>query len=180
MINLLPENQKNNIDREYTFRRWAVWLTVILILVVIAFILMVPAYISSIYKNKAAMLNETKASTTGTTTAEIAFKKQLDNAKVLVRVLKPADTQPLLLSHVMPILLKDKTGENSITDIFYTNNGNGNATISVKGIAKTRESLSHFTDALAHEPGIVKVDVPVSNFAKESNIIFSFIVTAQK
>jgi Tfp pilus assembly protein PilN len=180
MINLLPENQKNNIDREYTFRRLAVWLSGVLLLVAITLILMIPAYILSVNKNSAAKLNETQANTTSTTTAEIAFKKQLDDAKVLVRILRPADAQPLLLTHVMPILLKDKTGENSITDISYTNNGSGNATISIKGIAKTRESLSHFTDALAHEPGIVKVDVPVSNFAKESNIVFSFVVTAQK
>lgn len=52
--------------------------------------------------------------------------------------------------------------------------------ISVNGKADTRQALANFHAVLRAEPMVEKVDLPISNLAKEKDIEFSMTVTLKK
>jgi hypothetical protein len=177
MINLLPDNEKNNVNHEYKLRRLALWLIASLTIVGIMIILMVPLYSLARYKSWVITSNIS----TSTPDSDIEGKDlqaQIQDAKLLVSVLKP-NTENILPTAIIDMLVKNKTEFNTITSIRYSLEESGTTTVVVQGIAKTRESLSYFTDALKHEPQISQIDVPVSNFAKDANIKYTFTLTAQ-
>ncbi len=171
MINLLPENNKKELDREYTYRHAVVALWSALALIVVALVVMVPAYILTLYKG---MVETSTVPTDEIAKNEADFKKQLEETKLLINVLKPK-TGITLPSNVITLLDKHKTTKNTITSLTYVVSDAGTL-VDVRGIAKTRESLSVFTDALRKEGIITKVDVPVSNFAKDTNIAYTFSI----
>jgi hypothetical protein len=175
MINILPENEKKNIDREYQFRKIAVILFAVLGLIIIAIVALLPSYILAIYKSKTAML---PIGVQDAVEKQVQFKRQLDDAKVLIRVLKP-ETNSQVPSEVIQLLAKHKTESITINDISIEKKKGAELGVIVKGVAQTRDSLSRFTDALMKETTIAKVDVPVSNFAKDSNIAYSFTITTK-
>jgi len=174
MINLLPENEKQTLGREYKYRHAVVALSATLVLIVVALVVMMPAFVLALYKSS-AVSTEAVVVDPAIAQTQAEFKKQLDDAKLLINVLRPQGTSTVP-SKIIVLLAKHKTSENTITSIAYDAKETGTV-VDVKGIAKSRESLSAFSDALRKEQGIADVNVPVSNFAKDVNIPYSFTVT---
>jgi hypothetical protein len=69
------------------------------------------------------------------------------------------------------IILK-KMPNIKIKEISYQNNGNKGKIINVNGIAPNREVLLSFRRALEDDASFSKVDLPISNFVKGTNIRF--------
>ena len=59
----------------------------------------------------------------------------------------------------------------SITNLFYTKEN-----LSITGIAESRETLLDFRRELEQKAYTETVDLPISNFAKDTNIPFSMNV----
>jgi Tfp pilus assembly protein PilN len=177
MINLLPQNEKKNIDREYHLRRIALVLMAAIALVGIAIVLMVPMYLTSFYKSRS--IDATTASAIAKDKSdEQNYKQQIDQAKLLLKVLKP-QASGMLPSNIVSLLVVNKTNDIKVNSISYSQNSPSGATVIVRGAAKTREALSAFTSALGRDKAITKVDIPVSNFAKDTNIPYVFTITTQ-
>jgi len=70
------------------------------------------------------------------------------------------------------IILK-KTSDIKIEQIFYENSISGGKKISIRGVSPSRERLLLFRRALEDDATFKKVDLPISNFVKGSNIEFS-------
>ncbi len=175
MINLLPPNEKRELDREYRLRRVALALSAAIGLVAAALIMMAPIYITTAFKSRT--INAGIASAVAKDASdELQYKKQIDEAKFLLKLLKPQD-QGETASAIIAMLTADKTSEIKITSISYTQNAPG-ATVVVQGMAKTREDLSAYTTTLSQEKSIKNVDVPVSNFTKDTDISYTFTITA--
>ena len=60
-----------------------------------------------------------------------------------------------------------------ITEIFYQDNGKAGQKINISGQAPSREILLLFRRALEDDVAFSKVDLPISNFVKGSNIKFN-------
>jgi len=184
MINLLPDSDKKNNDQEYRLRRMALVVFLLIVVVLSSMAFMTPSYVLSRYRasgEKDGLANQTSESQGGN---EKDLEFQINTAKNLTTLLKPdVYTKP---SEIINFIAKDKTENNTISAINYNRVLNAKASstvvsVGVSGLAKTRQSLVAFTEALGRETGIEKVDVPVSNFAKDSNINFTFtIVTSEK
>jgi hypothetical protein len=80
---------------------------------------------------------------------------------------------------VISLIIKDRTVENTVATIHFalSPTDKNSYTLIVSGLAKTRQSLVAFSEALRKEPLIQKVDLPVSNLTKESNIQFTLTIT---
>lgn len=178
MINLLPDNEKKAIDREYKLRHLIVILWACLFFIIATGLFMLPSYVLTLYKGKASNSDIAKAAALNQA-EEQKSKKEIDDAKSFMKVLQPVSGL-LLPTNIIAIINKDKTPNNTISNISYSRADDGSAiTILVKGVSKTRQSLSQFKEALTHETGITSVDIPVSNFAKESNIDFTITLISK-
>ncbi len=87
-------------------------------------------------------------------------------------ILKP-DTPMLAVTNIIDIINKNKTSRIILTSISYSKLTAEVPIIGVVGIARNRQSLVSFTQELERDEHIVSVDLPVSSFAKETDIPFS-------
>jgi len=173
MINLLPDIEKKLVLKEYRFRLGIVILLFVLLLTTLMGILLVPSFVLSLYRKDAASKR-----------AEANIKPQTEEIKKLLDELRAIEVNMTMLApattttptNILSVIIKNRTAENTVTDMTYTLNEKKEVMVAVRGVARNRNSLLSFTTALEREPLITKIDVPVSNFAKNTNINYAFTV----
>jgi Tfp pilus assembly protein PilN len=79
----------------------------------------------------------------------------------------------LLSRSVINEIILNKMPDMKITQISYDSATKTGKTITLRGIAPSRERLLQFRKALEDDSAFKKVDLPISNFVKGSNISFS-------
>ncbi len=173
MINLLPDQEKNIIRKEYRLRVIAVILVGILITAILTIVFLLPSYILVLYKNKVAEQFVNKTPTTEVD--EEDFVATLRKAKISAQVLRPGPAV-LTMTRVIEIINTTKTSNISITSMTYNKGADTPPTIDIIGKAKTRQSLVNFTQSLQKSQPIASVDLPVSSFAKDTDIPFSIAI----
>ena len=171
MINLLPENEKKEISREYRFRRLALVLISMICLSVSAAVFLLPSFILSWYKAQGDGYADSGANAKPDAEASSLLARS-ETAKQLSAILKPEDYA--LPSSFIDTLIRNKTSQNKINSISYSRDQTGAINVSVNGVSDSRQALVSFTNRLGKEPGIGKINIPVSNFTKDADISFSF------
>ena len=64
-----------------------------------------------------------------------------------------------------------------LSDFNYTLSPSGDtASVKISGISSNREAILSFADNLRKTHGVTAVDVPITNFIKESNMPFSITI----
>jgi hypothetical protein len=173
MINLLPHNEKKNIRREYRLRLMALAVLLLGVLAYLTAILFIPSFILSIYR-KSLSANEVERVNNATTDNK-DLMLELAQRNNLVNTLRP-DAEKITPTIAVAMISKYLTPMVSLSDISYSSADGKQFQMSVRGVSADREGLLLFTNGLKKEPGITKVDVPVSNFVKDANIQFTFTI----
>ncbi len=173
MFNLLPQKEKQKIVKGYFIRRNIILLIFIFALGIISSISLFPSFLLSRVKIK-----ETEESIKVIQNSPTFKEAKLLNDSLLITNMKiDALTNGLNNFFVGDILTKviEKRGEDvRITSIAFKKGlGKDLSQIFVNGIARDRESLSYFVEELKKDKLFEKVNLPVSNFAKDSNAEFS-------
>jgi len=172
MFNLLPKQEKEAIRREYRIRLAIVILWFSFATLVIASVLLVPSILLSSQKEKAA---EQRFDTLSK-----SIKK--DDAAALDSVLRKAQSHLALLSHEAPTVLlhellvnivSTKTDSVSLARFSFAKASEGKRYADINGISKDRATLLAFVRALERSGLFEKVEVPISNFAEDTDIEFS-------
>lgn len=177
MFNLLPDSLKDQIKSDYKLRRLTVFLIILISVQTIVFILLVPSWLISYYKENALIfrLEKTSHSELSYDANEIKNKIKVINNEV--NLLNTALEYPKLSPLIDYILTKRNP---SIKLESFTYNGGKTWTLTVQGISATRESLVAMVDNLKQSGLFKNVDLPVSNLAKNKNIDFSITMTIPK
>lgn len=177
MINLLPPQEIKRVKLLYQKRVFVVWVHVLAIVVLIAGVCFVPSYIYS-QREKNELLAK-KALLEKNETGEL--KKNLISTigDMNIRLDGFKDTtfsSPVVASFVDPVI-KARTPAVHLSDLGYALNSDGTARVGIFGVSNSRESILTFASNLRKAPGVVSVDVPITNFIKDSNIPFSITIT---
>ena len=173
MINLLPELQKKEWQREYKLRVVVVSLVLFCALVAIAIVLLLPSFGLALYKSKVA---DTVFSTVTDTSVELKERKEVEETfKNLDRSMKvlAGSEQKVQPTDLFSLIVARKAQGIRLTALNFTE-GEKQITLGIAGVAATRQNLQSFITELQKETSLGTVDVPVSNFAKDTNIAFSF------
>ncbi len=83
---------------------------------------------------------------------------------------KPDET---MIYRAVGMLLDNVTNDISISSINYTRGDKSQSSLNIQGIAKDRTSLITFSNNLKKELMFEKVDLPVSNLAKQIDVPFN-------
>lgn len=171
MINLLPPHEKKILFQEYKHRRLIVGLVFGLSAIIIMAILLIPSLIVVMYREGIA--KRAVAEIAVDTAKHNSLLADLRTSKVLITALTPqkGDIAPSLV--ITPILNAADTGV-SVSDVLYSVTGVGEFKVDVRGSARTRQSLVNFTTNLKKQSMVTKLDLPVSNLAKDTDIQFAF------
>lgn len=176
MLNLLPQEQKVILKKEYANRRLIVWLGLVICVLTISLVLLAPSYFLT--RIKAEEVRTQLESAKQSLDAEMPPAEIVAELEAAVRhadALKPL-VKPQSLHELLQIF-ESKPNTIRITALSFRGGSNGKSIIELKGKAADRESLTGFGRALEGRTEFEMVDLPVSNFVKEKDIEFSMVVT---
>lgn len=173
MINLIPNEEKKIKLKDFYFRLTVVFFAVLGFSILIACVAIFPAYFFSLEKknfvnNKLDL--EKKALIPLPDSAAIALMEDLNFKLSLVEKIQ-VDKYLVSEKIINEIILK-KMLDIKIDSISYQNDLVKGKSVKVNGTASSRERLLLFRKSLEDNVLFKKVDLPVSNFVKGSNIQF--------
>jgi hypothetical protein len=181
MLNLLPQQNKAEIQKEYTLRKIVMTLVLLFVVLVASLLLLAPSYLLSKIREREAtdQLTYTKDLLEQKFESE-NITKEMASAISYAQALRPfkKGTSPYEIIRIF----ENKPSSIKITQISYTaamiaGDSPMPASISLEGKAENRESLTAFGKLIEGRSEFSAVNIPVSNFVKERDITFSMTVT---
>lgn len=178
MINLIPNQEKKRKVKDFYFRLVVVFFVVLGFCFLIASAAILPSYFLSFVKKN---LNDTKLEAQKKEPIPPASQSTVNLVADLnnkLNLIENAQKNKYLVSvKVINEIISKKMSDIKITQIFYENSSIAGKKISIRGVAPSRERLLLFRLALEDDTAFKKVDLPISNFVKGSNIEFSLNLT---
>lgn len=173
MINLIPPAARASVTREYWLRVLSVWFFLFGTACVVIVVLLFPTYV--LIRMQVGVLDATvlAASSKTATFDESVAALTLANtqAKILVG---EGSTTPF--SQYISDIESTAGRDVQVSQLTFERSG-AKGTISVSGVAKTRQSLAHFSDTLALNKAFSEVNLPISNLIKDKDLVFSMNIT---
>lgn len=177
MINLIPNQEKKKKVKDFYFRLGVVFIATIGSAVFITVIAILPSYfVSRVEKNLAEEKLQAVKNEPVPAVDEESLRAMQDLDHKL-DLLEKQEKENYIVSQktIQEIILK-KMPDIKIYRISYSEDTKGKE-IKIYGIATSRERLLLFRRALEDDPSFKKVDLPISNFIKGSNIEFYLNLT---
>lgn len=174
MINLIPNEEKKIMRRDFYFRAATIFLLALGLTMLIACVTLLPTYFLSIEKEK--QINQ-KLDIQNQNKIKIEDQQVFINVSSIDEKLslfeKTEKNHFLVSERVINQILLKKVKDIKITQISYKNSEKDGHMVNLSGIAPNREKLLLFRQVLEDNPSFKKVNLPISNFIKGSNIQFS-------
>lgn len=172
MRNLLPEQNKKIIRREYFMRVLSIAFIFLFLTALLSSTFLLPAFFLSIEKEKSVRESAEIVS------KSVKFREQnstdflLEEAERKLELLSSKNGGILVQDIVMKIVDEKPYGV-SIYGISYMELTEGRSRITLTGVAGEREDMLSFRKYLERDGLFSSVRLPVSNFAKDKDIKFS-------
>lgn len=173
MINLIPKEDKKAMVIDLYFRFIVLFFVALDFCILIAVVSLLPSYFivsvkySSVNDRLEAQAKEPLPE--GGEQALLVVKGINDK----IGIIENAEKNKFLLSvNVVNAILSKKRSDIKINQISYENDAIKGKKINITGTAPSREVLLLFRQTLESNPIFKKVDLPISNFVKGSNIQF--------
>lgn len=171
MFNLLPNIFKDEIKSEYKLRKWVVILCFVLFLQLSFLAIALSVWTIFLDKEKEVV-------------NQISIESQVlvsQNSNEIIDVINSTNKKVKIFNdsmyymEILPVynsIIAQKNSGISLREFNYLNGAN-ETSIMLRGVSSTRESLVSFVKNLEDSKKFGKVDLPVSNLAKQKNIDFS-------
>jgi hypothetical protein len=178
MFTFLPRTYRIEVEREYRKRLLTVVWTLVFILVLAGTVLSLPSYFMISAKKAAADISFASSVTPAPETIDL--EAQVKNIETKTNLLSPSFNQKLLASVLEQVAIKVAQPGISITGLSLKRGGQGSTgSISLSGVARTRDNLVSFSKVLSADPTLQNVSLPVSALAKSKDIPFTLSVNSQ-
>lgn len=170
MFTLLAEQQKKYLTRQYRLRLLSAVLFLIGGVILVSSGLLLPSRImlqverSALIEEKIAQGKAIKAEDSKN------LQQTLEEIKMMVKTATPEKTR--IFTAIQTVLAKKPLGT-SITSISYIRGVGAPSSLAIGGVAEERAQLLSLSKSLESEELFSDVSLPVSNLAKESNLIFT-------
>ncbi len=174
MINLLPEDEKKQIHREYMARFMIATLGLLAATGVVLIGSYIPSYFLRDVKVAALTMEKEKLNTSQ------GVKIDTDMAAIIADINKrlalfPDPKLPTIrvTEDIVLPLLSAKSSSITIREVGYINMKKAEIGVSVGGVASTRSALVEFQRSLEGLPHFKSVTLPVSDFIRDKDIEFN-------
>jgi hypothetical protein len=175
MFNLLPENEKKKIKKEYLFRFFAIALSFFLATAVIASVFLLPSYVFSLVKEHSVTVKNDELRRSIATNDSEAMTRTVSDIRGKINMFKP--TQSLYVYELIGQIISLRPQSVTLSSLDIVRNTD-EFLISIRGNAGTRDDLLVFQNKLETNKNIRKVELPVSDLLREKNIDFSIKISA--
>lgn len=177
LTNLLPLERQRELSREYFLRLGVVGVLLLTLLIVAASVLLLPTYV---FLKKSFSVKEERLATVSSALSsfdEASLSARLaslsDNATTLATL---SDT-PSASVIIRSLLAISRPGI-TLSGFAYTpTTDKKSGTLIVSGSSATRDALRSYQLALQGAPFAISADLPISVYAKDTNITFTVTMT---
>lgn len=176
MFNLLPENLKDEIRKEYKLRRLTVILVFVLAVQASFLIFLFPTWLISVYKEKEIVSQSEQMAKFLADSNVAPATNVIKSLNSKLNVINSALEYPAFVP-LMDTVIGQKTKSITLKQFSYTSKDSASAELSIGGTSATRESLVAFVKSLEDTKAFKKVDLPISNLAKDKDIVFTITLT---
>ena len=178
LTNLLPFDRQRALARDYLLRLGVVGTILVTTLVLIAALLLLPTYV---FLSKSMDAEEKRLATIESTLSAINGSELSARLSALTsdaRILTALADAPSASATIREALAVSRPGI-SLTGLVYTpeNAETSGGTLSIAGTAATRDALRNYQLALQDAVFARTAVLPVSAYAKDSDIAFTITVT---
>lgn len=178
MFNLLPENLRKSIVSEYRLRLVVIVIVFIILIQVSFLVFLFPSWLVSFYKEKEFSLQSDEVNKSLSTLDISSTTSFIKSFNTKLGIINDSLDYPKFVP-VMDEVLSKKPTSIRISGIYYSVNSANSSVLTLEGIGDTRESLVSFSESLRSVKNFKKVDLPISNLAKDKNIDFTISVTIE-
>ena len=172
MINLLPPQGKKLVAREYIFRVSAVAGFVCAFFLLASAVALVPTYILFSPSGAGPSQEEKGVPSEEEYMQLVAELKEASGIAAQLNKKINTVAASSVVTHIEDALFPDIT----LAAITFSEEA-AQVRISVRGTARTRESLRSFLDTLKKDPFFADAQVPVSELARDTNVQFTMTLT---
>lgn len=177
MINLLTDDGKGVVRREYRTRLIAVFLWMCTSVLLLGALALLPSYFLSAAKQEAAteelaLIASPSGGSAGTPAAELSLAREM----LLALSATLSDIQP---SQRITDMLAVRPAGITVLQFEYTALSS-EETVRIQGVAANRDALIAFRKKLSEIPLVSSVELPVSNLAKSTKIEYVLTVHISK
>lgn len=172
MLNLLPPGAQKRLRHEYHFRLMVTVGVLLLAVVLVSLVLIFPSYVAVGAKHASLERKKNIADSSPTRTARQDVFTSLKETQALVTRAASLEKSVPPTAVLNPLLM-NRTQGITFSAVGYHKVSDTEASISVEGIARTRNDLVAFVSKLRSLPDISNVGLPVSNLADSTNIPFT-------
>lgn len=177
LTNLLPPERLRTLRRDYFIRFGATGAIMLTVLTGVAAILLMPSYVFLAKSEKVKKNYLVNIEATFSSIDEKKLSKRLLTLSNDVATIIAMETVPSVSSVIRNILATPHPGI-IISNFSYTSSTGGRpGTLVVSGTSATRDSLRKYQVALQNSALATFADLPVSAYAKDSQISFSITIT---
>ena len=177
LTNLLPPERVRSFRRLYFLRLLTVGVALLAGVVLVHGVLLLPSYLylNQQIAERKELLASLSATLAGSEEREVSARvtQLMEDATYLAR-LQGAPTASWALRSILEI---PRPGISLTGFTFSPAQGEGEARVLLSGTAATRESLRRYDEALGAEPYVTSTNLPISAYAKESDIDFTITLT---
>lgn len=170
MFELLPNEVKKSLKKEYFLRLSVVVLSFLFITGILFLVSISPSYFLSVVKKKVANKEFDRSIKSKDVSEAENLKTAIKDSKEMMSLLGTEDDKALIQNIILKII-NDKNSGIRIKSISINYSQKKQYHIIVTGISKNREFLKSFADSLNED--FIEIDLPISNFAKIYDINFN-------
>jgi type II secretory pathway component PulL len=173
MFKLLIEEDKKDLQREYSLRRVVVALVALTIVSTIGVVSIFPSYVLSNLRRSESMERQRVSRALGSEDEDISkWVSQINNKLRMLSYARDEDKP----SRVIENLLAERGEGIRITSISWKKSDQ-EISLSISGKARDRQGLIKFEGDVRSSGHFTRVVLPVSNLAKDRDIDFSIRLT---
>jgi|GEM_PF-1947459 len=177
MANLLPVQEKKQLNKEYRIRLLIVYVVAVGILIAIAIVLLVPTYVFSLERNTSATkhldIARASAKSPNENRDPVDIAQEVHDHITLLDLDASKQVSPRTL---FGRVVSYKPSTLTISSLLYNSDSQG-IQVTIEGVSSDRIGLDTFVKALKSESSFQSVELPISNLVSGTDITFSILVT---
>ncbi len=173
MINLLPFEERKNIEHDHKVRFVIVAIFFAIALVIVGIIFLVPSYAAVLAKMRVANDNLEGIKTTEGFKNDETLSDIIKDINSRVDKIALPEKDVSFVDNIILPLTSIKPKNLSLNEIFIARDREGKIQIQIGGISPDRETLLAFVSNLQADSTFKEVVFPISDYVQEKDIDFS-------
>lgn len=178
MRNILLQKDKEELRKEYRFRKIILALVFVFFTTLVAIFLLIPSYITSKYKEQNTLEYADIISRSIEVQKRNPVGLVLNDTNTKLKLLS-GDNKKVSFRKTVETIIKNKSEDIKIDGFLYTKKAEDKDETIVTGVASQRSNLQRFQRDLENEDIFLEAVLPTSNLASDKDIRFSIKVISK-